>query len=185
MACLLCGAEGYRSSTLFPVIRRPTTGQVTQFCSCLIFFPLYGSCFASPFLRTVLASDGHVNRDDLPPAGFSNKGFCPAASARKAFVLQGLQVSPIPGAIPSTDNPLSLFGLWRATPRRSGPCCPRWGLPAPPRPSGGFRRPCWPPCTPHPTGFIRVLSKGRSQRQETGAYHAEHRHPRRQHRSKA
>jgi hypothetical protein len=96
-------------------------------------------------------------------------GFSPVAFARKVFVLHVPQVAPIPGAIPSTDNPLSLFGFNRATPRQSGPCWPRCVLPAPPRPSGGFRRPCCPPCTPHPTGFFRVLSKGRSQRQETGA----------------
>ena len=33
-------------------------------------------------------------------------GFSPVALARKVFVLQGPQVAPIPGAIPSTDNPL-------------------------------------------------------------------------------
>ena len=44
-------------------------------------------------------------------------GFSPVAPARKVFVLQGPQVAPIPGVLPSTDNPLSLFGLVRATPR--------------------------------------------------------------------
>jgi len=57
-------------------------------------------------------------------------------------------------------------------------------LPAPPRSSGGFRRPNRRRARVIRRASSRVLSKGRSRRQETtGAYHAEHRHPRRQHRS--
>ena len=36
--------------------------------------------------------------------------------------MQEPPITPVPGAIPSTDNPLSLFDLMRATPRQSGPC---------------------------------------------------------------
>ena len=69
-------------------------------------------------------------------------------------------------AIPSTDNPLIPFGCLRATPRQTGPCCPfgaarstpfLWGFPASV------------PSTVHasPDGVFRVLSKGRSRRQDT------------------
>ena len=33
--------------------------------------------------------------------------------SKEGRVLQMPQVAPIPGSIPSTDNPLNLFGLWR------------------------------------------------------------------------
>jgi hypothetical protein len=41
------------------------------------------------------------------------------------------------------------------------------GLPTPPRSTAGYRLPFRLPCTPQPTGFFRVLSKGRSQGQKT------------------
>ena len=92
----------------------------------------------------------------------------PSFQGEERHVLQEPPITPVPGAIPSTDNPLSLFGLWRATPRQSGPCWPPfaparstpdlWGFPSVLMAQ---------PCTPHPTGFFRVLSKGRSQGQET------------------
>ena len=47
------------------------------------------------------------------------------------------------GHLPSTDNPLSLFGLWLATPLGAGPCCPRAAScphhPGPSGVSGGFK----------------------------------------------
>jgi hypothetical protein len=82
-------------------------------------------------------------------------------------------------AIPSTDNPLIPFGLSRATPRLSGPCCPfgaarstpvLWGFPASV------------PSTVHasPDGLFPGLVEGTVPKTgHTGAYHAEHRHPRR------
>jgi hypothetical protein len=88
-------------------------------------------------------------------------------------------------AIPPTDNPLIPFGLSRATPRQSGPCCPFGAARSTPV-LWGF--PVAVPSTVHasPDGLFPGLVEGTVPKTgNTGAHHAKHRHPRRQHRSKA
>jgi hypothetical protein len=74
-------------------------------------------CFAKKFaewLRTARLKNVVVEGAETGPVEI------PAGDNRACAMCGGRQVAASP--IPSTDNPLRLFGLWRASPRQSGSC---------------------------------------------------------------